>query len=104
MKMKIGNREGDLCLCPSFYYAVIYIAEISLLIKMAILTFLLVLKRICTTFLCMFSFKNKFNLLIIVMSFKTQGSCPLKDASVEALRLLAAASLFTQLTVRAKPS
>ena len=34
------NREGDLCLCPSFYYAVIYIVELSLSIKMSILTIL----------------------------------------------------------------
>ena len=27
------NRKRDLCLCPSFYYAVIYIVELSLLIK-----------------------------------------------------------------------
>ena len=35
----------------------------------------------------MFCFKNKFNILIIVMSFKIQGACPLQVASVEALRV-----------------
>ena len=35
------NRKGSLCLCPSFYYAVIYIVELSLLIKMSILTILI---------------------------------------------------------------
>ena len=52
----------------------------------------------------MFSLENRFNLLIIVMSFKIQGACPLEVASVEALRV--AESKFVQATddMRAKPS
>ena len=38
----------------------------------------------------MLCFKNKFNLLIIVLSFKNLGAGPFKDASVDALRLFAA--------------
>ena len=38
----------------------------------------------------MFCFKNKFNLLIIILSFKNLGAGPFKDASVDALRLFAA--------------
>ena len=53
--------------------AVIYIVELSLLIKMTILTYLLVLKRISMAFLWMFSFKNKSNVLINFLSFKIQG-------------------------------
>ena len=34
----------------------------------------------------MFCFKNKSSILIIVMSFKIQGACPLQVAPVQALR------------------
>ena len=46
----------------------------------------------------MFSFKNKFDLLIIILSFKKQGTCPLKDASVDAVRRFGAYRLLREQT------
>ena len=87
-----------------FYFAVIYIVEISLLIKMSILTILSIIKRICVTFSWLFCYIYKINSLIIILSFKIQGASFLKEASVDALDYWRETSLFTQRTISAKPS
>ena len=53
------NRGLTLVNWARFYYAVIYIVEIDLLIKMSILTILSVMKNIFVTFLWIFCFINK---------------------------------------------
>ena len=81
-----------------------YMVEISLLIKMSILTILSVMKKISVTFSWLFCFIYKINSLIIILSFKIQGAGFLKEASVDALDYWRETSLFTQRKISAKPS